>query len=308
MLTFFLLVTSVSAFRFSSWHVGKYNGYPVNWDIYTHIHYSEPVITKNGTAICNTHDHFINVAHKHNIKVLWGLGDLDIYSILWDNNVILRTNYLNTIGKAMNDCEIDGIEIDYEYPRINSKQLGIITLKQSTIYSKFLGDLKKVIGPHKIVAADISIWGMGKGEWILGMLPWINVTMLNNGDFDYINTMSYHWSRFGSLWAWKKDAFFIDQWGIDKSRVNIGIPYFSTEFWNNQSSEPSWHSLSKKCPNIDYINNTCNDIVFIGKKMNFELGQWIKQQKFGGVFPWALNYDSYTCNNSLIYWLHKGAM
>ena len=96
---------------------------------------------------------------------------------------------------------------------------------QSTHYSEFLADIKKSIGSNKLVAADISIWGLD--DWILGLLPWINVTMLNNGDFDYINTMSYHWSRFGNLWAWKKDAFFIDLWGINRSRVNLGIPYFS---------------------------------------------------------------------------------
>ena len=301
MLKFLLLMTSVLAFKFSSWHVGKYKGYPINWDIYTHIRYSEPIITENGTAICNTNN-FINLAHENNIKIMWGSGDLNIYSILWENNVILRTNYLNTIGKAMDDCKIDGIEIDYEFPRINKKQFGIITPMQSTHYSEFLADIKKSIGSNKLVAADISIWGLD--EWILGLLPWINVTMLNNGDFDYINTMSYHWSRFGNLWAWKKDAFFIDLWGINRSRVNMGIPYFSI----NKLKEPTWYSLSEQCPNIRYDSNICDNIIFVGKKMNFQLGQWIKKEGFWGVFPWALNYDSYKYNNSLIYWLHKGVI
>ena len=46
------------------------------------------------------------------------------------------------------------------------------------------------------------------------------------------------------------DLFFIDLWGIDRSRVNIGIPYFSTEFWLQKSEEPSWNGLSEKCPNM----------------------------------------------------------
>ena len=202
---------------------------------------------------------------------------MNIASVLWDNNRKLRNNYLNTISKAMKECEIDGIEVDYEFTN-RIKKLGIVSPKDSTMYSQFLADLKKSIGPDKIVAADVSIWGIGNGEWLLGVLPWINVTMLNNGDFDYINTMSYHWSRFGSLWAWKKDAFFIDLWGIDRSRVNIGIPYYSEEFWLRKNSEPTWNGLSRNCPNIDYSNNVCNNIVFVGKKMNYELGKWINNK------------------------------
>ena len=116
--------------------------------------------------------------------------------------------------------------------------------------------------------------------------------------------MSYHWSRSGNLWAWKKDMFFIDLWGIDRSRVNIGIPYYSI----NKLKEPSWHSLSEHCQNVGYESNICDNVIFVGKEMNFQLGQLIKKEGFGGVFPWALNYDSYKYNNSLIYWLHKGAM
>ena len=104
----------------------------------------------------------------------------------------------------------------------------------------------------------------------------------------------------------KKDAFFIDLWGINRSRVNIGIPYFSMDIWNKNSGEPTWNSLSKFCPNITFTSNTCNNITFVGKKMNYKLGQWIKTEGFGGVFPWALNYDSY--NDSLVQWLYQGVM
>ena len=303
LLSLFLIQTI--AFRFSSWYVGKYNPklFPVNWDIYTHIRNGDPIVDENGFAICNPYT--TRIPKKEGGKVLWGLGALDIKSVLWEDNKKLRNNYLKSIRKAMVECDIDGIEVDYEFnDRIGFN--GIVYHNESTIYSRFLADLKKAVGPNKTVAADVSIWGVGSGEWLLGVFPWINVTMLNNGDFDYFNTMSYHWSKYGYLWAWKKDGFFIDLWGIDRSRVNIGIPYYSTEFWLNKHGEPTWNSLSEHCPNIAYDQNTCNGVVFVGKKMNYELGKWIKQQGFGGVFPWALNYDSNKHNNSLVYWLYKG--
>ena len=83
----------------------------------------------------------------------------------------------------MNDCDIDGIEIDYEFSPIELENGGIVYHNDSTTYSRFLADLKKAVGPNKTVAADVSIWGVGSGEWLLGVFPWINVTMLNNGEF-----------------------------------------------------------------------------------------------------------------------------
>ena len=198
-----LLITQTFAFRFSSWYVGKYNPklFPVNWDIYTHIHNGDPLVDKNGFAICDPYA--VRIPKKKGGKILWGLGELDINSILWKNNRKLRDNYLKSIRKAMIECDIDGIEVDYEFnDRIGFN--GIVYHNDSTTYSRFLADLKKAVGPNKIVAADVSIWGIGSGEWLLGFFPWINVTMLNNGDFDYINTMSYHWSKYGNLWAWEK--------------------------------------------------------------------------------------------------------
>ena len=71
-------------------------------------------------------------------------------------------------------------------------------------------------------------------------------------------------------------------------------------------NEPTWQGLSPLCPNIDPEENICEDIVFVGKKMNYKLGKWIQQEGFGGAFPWAANYDSIQFNNSLVEWLAAG--
>ena len=40
--------------------------------------------------------------------------------------------------------------------------------------------------------------------------------------------------------------------------------------------------------------------------MNKNIGELIKENGFGGAFPWAANYDSIENNNSLIDWLYEG--
>jgi GH18 family chitinase len=305
----FLFLSNTFAFRLSSWflpnnveHIEKFP-----WDSYTHLRYGYPIVYSNGTTACNTSDNFhrtfVEKAHKHNIKVLWGPGSFNFSNFLWQSSRE-KENYFNTIGNSVKQCNIDGIEIDYEWQDITDKTQGIIPPHLSTIYTKFLERLKKTLGINKIVSADVSIWGIAPGNYLLGILPWINPTMLNAGAFDFINTMSYHWAAGGEIWPWIKDAFFIDLWGIDRKRVNIGIPFFSKQ-WKDFKliSEPTWNTLSKFCPNIHPSKNICNNVTFIGKKMNQQIGNFLRREKFGGAFPWAATYDSFVYNNTLITWL-----
>ena len=318
LLLLFLVPQYCAGLNVSSWWVGDINNptFPIeklNWGAYTHIHYGGPLYKKDGKTYCNKTDHnfkkLVRLAHNNNVKIMWGGGGMPLDEFLWNSKKNhIRQNYLRTIRNAMLECDVDGISVDYEFSTIAKEQIGIVTPEQSTHYSHWLKDLKKAVGKDKVVSADISIEGIGKGNWILGVLPWINSTMLNRGDWDYINTMSYHWSFCGSILAWEKDMFFIDLWGINRNRVNLGIPYFSTKFWQHSGTEPAWQSLSPHCPNINPLQNSCNGTVFVGKQMNYELGQFIKKNGFGGAFPWAANYDSVQYNNSLINWLSKGLL
>ena len=213
------------------------------------------LVSSNSSVICNKTDinlkRVLNIAHRHGVKVQWGGGIKNIHEILWNPKMAyLEENYLNTIGKAVEDCGVDGIEIDYEFQ--DNMKLGIVTPQASMRYSQFLADIKTALGSDKIVSADVSIWGVAPGNWVLGVLPWINASMLNAGAFDFINTMSYHWNINSDLWSWGKDAWFIDQWGIDRNRVNIGIPYFSMNRTKDFKvyNEPTWGGLSQYCPNI----------------------------------------------------------
>ncbi len=303
--------------RVVGWWVGSTSDptFPIEkfpWDKYTHLRHGQPITVENGTAYCNKTDYafqrILKKAHRHSVKVQWAPGIQDIHDFLWNpQKSYLRTNYMKSIGNAVRECGVDGIEIDYEFQDSKYMNWGVVTPKESTHYSLFLADLKKNIGPHKVVSADVSIWGFAEGNYLLGILPWINASILNSGGFDFINTMSYHWNRNGNIWSWEKDGWFIDQWGIDRERVNIGIPYFSKNWSKGKLvGEPIWKTLALLCPNIAPEKNICNNITFVGKEMNKKLGSWVRKKGFGGVFPWAANYDTLQFNNSLISWLMAG--
>lgn len=314
------LPASITAMRVSSWYLPGPDVTQhdieddIDWDAYTHIHWGVPTVGEDGVAQCDydnpQHRMIRAVSRRHGTKLLWGLGVPDplLHDILWGTNGTQgEKNYLASIGAAMDACDVDGIEVDYEFQDSPHGRLGIVTPEGSTRYTHFLAAIKRSLGPDKTVAADISIWGVGHGEYLLGVLPWINATMLNRGDFDYVNTMSYHWSRFNSLWAWEKDVFFLDLWGIDRSRVNLGLPYFSSRFLEHGRTEPTWRALSPHCPHAPPRETVCNGTVYVGKDMNLRLGEMAAKGGFGGVFPWAASYDTRPADdNSLVTWLMKG--
>ena len=81
--------------------------------------------------------------------------------------------------------------------------------------------------------------------------------------------MSYHHPREGGILPWRQDALWFDEHGFDRSRVNLGIAYYSFNFSNNSHpflsgevvvGEPTWHTLSALCPNVGYTQTICEDV------------------------------------------------
>jgi len=305
-----LLTKKTTSFKIVSWYNGDFDSISdIPFDIYTHIVTGIPILYDNGTVECDKNDNktytIANIAHKNNVSVQWRSKFINSDVLFNDSYKYKQKNYFDSLPKALSDCHIDGVELDYEWPNTLGK-FGIVTPKMATIYTEFLRDLKKSVG-DKIISIDIGVWGLPPGAYPFGVFPWINVSMFNDGAFDFINTMSYHWAKNGNIKSWEFDHYVMEKiWKLDLSRVNLGIPYFSVNSSNLEVYNPIWKNLSKLCPNIGINENICNDVLFVGKQMNYDIGVFAKKNNFGGVFPWALNYDSFENNNTLINWLVSG--
>jgi hypothetical protein len=316
MISYILILCIIQTFAFDTigWFVEGCDCNEMTADSFPFQYYSHgvlgnPIVFENGTAICNTSDtllqQFIKNSKKYGKRVIWhdGLTVNNIWHLLlnesWSN---YKLNYLNSIGNAVSECGVDGIEIDYECPDTILGHMGIVSDYEATKYTEFLMNIKKAIGTNKQVGCDMGIWGVSRGSYPFMFNPWINVSMTNNGAIDYINIMSYH--SFGNIFSWEKDGFVLTKiWKLNSNKINLGIPYF---FYNKTFNEPLWCQLSEYCPNIDPNNTTCSGIHIVSKELNFQIGQYVKNNNFRGVFPWAANYDSLKFNNSMIKWVYNG--
>lgn len=307
-----LMTSSTQPMRVVGWFNGDTDDIQnIPWDKYTHIVTGFPIQYPNGTIECNKNDtltqEILKLANEHKRVVQWrsSFNVTEIFATEGDYNANVY-NFFNSVGPSLEACGLHGVEFDFEWGYRFLDKIGIILPKYSNRYTEFLSDLKAII-PDKIVSADIGVWNFPSG-YPLEFLPWVNVSMLNNGAFDFINTMSYHWSRYGSINKWEIDHIVLhDLWGMDLSRVNLGVPYFSMIYDDFKiKSEPLWKRLSPLCPNIGEDVNVCNNTPFVGKNMNYKIGKLARSSGFGGVFPWTLNYDSFENNNTLINYLFNG--
>jgi hypothetical protein len=308
------LIHIAEPFKVVGWFNDETGIKDIPWDIYTHIVTGYPTLYKNGTVVCNKDDNLtqaiVNITHKNNALIQWRS------TFIYDSNVLFndtykykQTNYLNSLPIALKECNIDGIEFDYEWGYKLLDKLGIIEPYYSNKYTDFLENVKQAIAP-KLVSADVGSWECccESCGYPLSFLPWVNVSRFNNGAFDFVNVMSYHQNKNGDIFQWENDRYIFEElWHYNLSKVNMGIAYFSMNSTGFKiTNEPTWNSLSYVCPNVDPTINVCNKLPFVGKQMNYDLGKFAVFSGFGGVFPWTLNYDSFHDNNTLITWLNQG--
>jgi len=252
-----------------------------------------------------------------------------------DTNATTRQycqNYLKSLGPAVRSCgpNIAGMEFDHEGDDesgpfgINSKywgQAGIVSKEEATWFTQLMDNMQKSMGGNYTVSEDIGVWGFGgldnKGaEFPLSLLtPWVDAKIIKANPNLFVNTMSYHWpSDCSTIKPWKRDAFVVHElWGIPKSQINIGLGFYSKNHtgvpgelpWHSHG-EPTWTTLSERCPNVPENVCECEGVYFQSKSACKQVGQLVKEEGFRGVFPWAANYDSRDPRNSLIHYVGIG--
>ena len=83
-----------------------------------------------------------------------------------------------------------GIEFDYEMDDTPLSRIGVVTEAHARAYSEFLWNVKRAAG-MRVVAADVMVWGVAPGNWVLGALPWVLPGFLRAGKIDWVSKLSY---------------------------------------------------------------------------------------------------------------------
>jgi chitinase len=248
----------------------------------THINYA--FILPNSSGGLNALENpsklqsMVSTGHANNVKVLiavggWNNGDDSAFENL-AGNASSRTNFVNNLVNLVNQYNLDGVDIDWEYPDNGTS---------SNNYSALMSELSNAMHSRGklLSAAVVAVGGASIQANVFGYVDHLNLMAYDGGGSNH-STYDY---AVQSINYWKGR-------GLPTNKVILGVPFYgrsSTEYVNYDALLARGAS-----PNSDFFGNIgYNGIPTIKSKTNLAFDQC------GGIMIWDLDADITNANSLL---------
>lgn len=245
----------------------------------THINYAFVLPNANGSlqAVDNPSklSSLVSLGHANNVKVSiaiggWNDGNDSAFESLAANSGT-RTTFVNNIVNFVNQYNLDGVDIDWEYPdpgTSGNNYTALMSQLSSAMHSR--GKL--------LTAAVVSEGGTANGVQpaVFGYVDWLNI-MAYDGGSPHAN---YDWS-INSVNFWKGR-------GLPAGKAVLGVPFYSRPGYFTYSAlvamDPA--NANRDCTTAGGAQQCYNGIPTIKRKTQWALAN------AGGMMNWELSQDT----------------
>jgi chitinase len=258
-------------------YYASWSGEPedIQYDKLTQVNFSFAFPNSDGTVRLADTDKLmslVELAHEKNVQVYlaiggWDLGEGGGNDAIFEtmaSKELSRKKFAASLLFLLKEYELDGIDIDWEYP--DSKENFLLLMKE--IYPALQSKSKKV----SVAVAGEGIHGDG-----------ISVESFHY--FDYLNIMAYDAGTPHSSYAYAEKC--LGYWsskGCPKEKMILGLPFYGrdpfTDYKVILEGEPKAHNLDQ-LDNLHY-----NGIPTIKKKT------LLAKEQAAGVMIWELSMDA----------------
>jgi len=257
----------------------------VQYSKLTHINYAFLLPTATGglQPIENPSklQSLVSTAHANNVKVLisvggWNNGNDSAFETL-AANATYRTNFVNNMVNFANQYNLDGVDIDWEYPDAGASANNYISLM--TQLSTAMHNQGKLL-----TGAIVGTGGSSILSSAFALVDFYTLMAYDYNDFDH-STYNYA-TQSVNYWLGR---------GLPASKLVLGVPFYG---------RPTWESYAQllargASPNADVFGNVgYNGIPTIKAKTNLAFDQG------SGIMIWELSQDA-TGANSLLSAIHE---
>ncbi|WP_422769704.1 glycosyl hydrolase family 18 protein [Plantactinospora sp. WMMC1484] len=254
----------------------------IQYNKLTHINYAFVLPNANGTlrAVENPSklSSLVSRAHSSNVKVSiaiggWNNGDDSAFESLAANSGS-RTTFVNSVISFVNQYNLDGVDMDWEYPDPGTSANNFTALMQQL--SSQLRSRGKLL-----TAAVVSEGGTVNGVQpaVFGYVDWLNI-MAYDGGSPHAN---YDWS-INAVNGWKAR-------GLPAGKAVLGVPFYSRPGYYTYSAlvamDPA--NANRDCTTAGGAQQCYNGIPTVRRKTQWALAN------AGGMMNWELSQDT---NNS----------
>lgn len=252
----------------------------------THINYSFALPNSNGTlqAIPNPSklSQLVSLGHSNGVKVSlaiggWNDGNDSAFEAL-AGNTASRTTFVNSVVDVVNQFNLDGIDMDWEYPdpgTSGSNFTALMSQLSAAMHSR--GKL--------LTAAVVSGGNTANGiqPAVFGQVDWLNI-MAYDGGSPHAN---YDWA-IDSANFWKSR-------GLPASKTVLGVPFYSRpggmSYAQLVGMDPA--NANRDCVTAGGTQQCYNGVPTVRRKT-----EWAKANG-GGIMYWELSQDT-AGNTSLV--------
>ncbi len=184
----------------------------IPYDQLTHINYSFLTPKDDGTFNPINNAWKLKLiaqnAHAHNVKVLISVGgwgwDAQFETVAADP--ALRSAFVQNLKAFMDEYQLDGADVDWEYPDAGQSAQNFLALIQ---------ELHTAMPNKELTTAVVS-----HGENGMGILP-ETFELLS-----YINVMTYDGPDHGSMQQFEQGLAFWTARGVPKDKIVMGLPFY----------------------------------------------------------------------------------
>ena len=246
----------------------------------THINYSFLTPKEDGTfnPLNNSWKlkQIVATAHQHNVRVSISVGGWG-----WDKqfeelaaNPESRATFVENLTALINEYQLDGSDIDWEYPDAGRSSQNFLAL---------ITELRAAM-PDKLLTTAVVSHGDDNGAGV----PNESFEL-----FDFVNVMTYDGHDHGSMQQFEQGLSYWSARGLPKEKIVMGMPFYS----HVKESSAEGITFAKLVQNdpaaaqvdeFDYYGMTqiYNGIPTIQAKTK------IAMQQASGVMFWALDHDT----------------
>jgi len=245
----------------------------IPYDKLTHINYSFLTPKADGTFNHINNGWKLKLiaenAHKHDVKVLISVGgwgwDEQFETVAADPS--LRSVFVQNLKAFVDEYQLDGADIDWEYPDAGQSAQNFQTLMQ---------ELHVAMSDKLFTTAVVAY-----GENGMGILP--ETFEL----FDFVNVMTYDGPDHGSMEQFERGLAFWGERGLPPEKIVMGLPFYGDPnfaYFKIVQEDPS--AAQKDV--FDFYGTTYhyNGIPTVQAKTKLAM------EKAGGIMFWTLDYDA----------------
>ena len=284
---------------YPSWVTNGLN--KLRFNTITHVNYSFAIPTSDGglrpLENPSLAKQIIKKAHANNAKVLIAIGGwsyngtpLEATFKSATSTKAKRTKFVNSILKLVDKYGFDGVDMDWEHPRVNDSSKKQYEAVMVTL-SKKLHAKGKLLSSAVLSGAtpDGQIYydAAAHTDKVLKAVDWINVMAYDGGDG--ARHSSYQFAvNSGNYWRKTRK--------MPAKKVVLGVPFYGRPSWASYETilQTDKNAYKKDIATIYGMEAYYNGMPTIRKKTKYAINH------FGGVMIWEITQDTTVKKYSLL--------